>query len=253
MAADLSSTFQTLTRPNAVDDIVDVFKQAIIRGDLHPGQRLPSEAELREQLGVGRGTVREAMKMLEALGVVDIKRGDGTYIVDKPSSALLSPLVFAIMLEAGMGSELLELRSIIEVGYCQLAAEKATPEDWQRIETAQLAFEDYARSPDWQVDELARRDLDFHYAILDATHNPLLIKIGRTVEELFFASMRGTLLKIFDTAHNVEHSINIHCHLMDTLRQGDLQAISDSVNESLSVVELHLPVEQAEKEIVAEK
>ena len=76
--------------------------------------------------------------MLEALGVVDIKRGDGTYIVDRPSPALLSPLVFAIMLEAGMGSELLELRVIIEVGYCQLAAEKATPEDWQKIEVATL-------------------------------------------------------------------------------------------------------------------
>ena len=94
-----TTPFQTLTRPKAVEDIVETFKQAIIHGDLQPGQRLPSEAELSQQLGVGRGTVREAMKMLEALGVVNIKRGDGTYITDKPSPTLLSPLMFAIMLE----------------------------------------------------------------------------------------------------------------------------------------------------------
>jgi GntR family transcriptional repressor for pyruvate dehydrogenase complex len=164
--------------------------------------------------------------------------------VDRPSAALLSPLVFAIMLEAGMGSELLELRAIIEVGYCQLASEKATPEDWGKIEMAQIAFEEYARSSDWRVDELAQRDLNFHYAILEATHNPLLIRIGRTVEEIFFASMRTTLLKIYDTMQNVDRSIHIHRNIMQTMRDGNLQTIHQAVNDSLSVVELHLPVEQ---------
>ncbi len=237
--ADKTTAFQTLKRPNVVEDIIETFKQAIIRGELQPGERLPSEAALGQQLGVGRGTVREAMKMLEALGVVNIKRGDGTYIVDKPSSALLSPLVFAIMLEAGMGTELLELRAIVEVGYCQLASEKATPEDWQRIEAAKAAFETYARSPGWAADELAQRDLNFHYAIVEATHNPLVIKIGRTVEELFFASMRRTL----QSTQDVEGNINIHRHILRALREGDPQSIYDAVQNSLSVVKLQLPVE----------
>lgn len=240
MTAKLTTPFQTLPRPNAVEDIIETFKQAIIHGELQPGQRLPSEAELGQQLGVGRGTVREAMKMLEALGVVNIKRGDGTYIVDRPSSALLSPLVFAIMLEAGMGPELLELRSIIEVGYCQLASQKATQEDWDQIKKAHEAFEIYARSSEWDVDELAQRDLNFHFAILDATHNPLVIKIGRTVEELFFASIRGTLLSMAD----IEWSIDVHQRIVEALHDGDPQSIHQAVENSLSVVKLHLPVEK---------
>ena len=223
------SPFRTLTRPKAVEDIVETFKQAIIRGELQPGQRLPSEAELSQQLGVGRGTVREAMKMLEALGVVNIQRGDGTYLVDEPSPTLLSPLVFAIMLEARTGIELLELRSLIQTGYCQLAAQKATREDWERIEQAEKAFEAYARSAQRDVDRLAQLDLDFHYALLEATHNPLVIRIGHTVEELFFASIGTTLSKM----ENMEQGIRGHRQIIKAVRTNDPKLIYQVVIDSL--------------------
>ncbi|MCB0029503.1 MAG: FadR family transcriptional regulator, partial [Anaerolineales bacterium] len=124
------ATFEPLKRPNAVEDIINTFKEAILHGQLKPGQRLPSEAELCEQLGVGRGTIREAMKMLRALGVVKIQQGDGTYIADKPTASALNPLVFALLLETGSGTDLLELRALLEIGGYQLAAQKAAAEDW---------------------------------------------------------------------------------------------------------------------------
>lgn len=223
-------TFQTIKRSSAVENIIGTFEQAIIRGDLKPGQRLPSEAELYEQLGVGRGTLREAMKKLEAMGVVKIQRGDGTYIVDKPSPVLLNPLMFAIMLEAGKGIELLELRALIEVGYCQLAAQKATEEDWSRIEEAQEAFEVSIRSRQRDLDQLTQHDLDFHFAIIEATHNPLVAKISRTVEELFFASIRTALSKLEDLNWAVEG----HQAITDALRSGDPETIRQAVVESLS-------------------
>jgi GntR family transcriptional regulator, transcriptional repressor for pyruvate dehydrogenase complex len=221
--------FPILRRPSVVEAIIEHFKAGLIRGELKPGQRLPSEAELGRQYGVGRSAVREAMKTLEALGVVEIQQGNGTYIVEYASSKLLNPLVFAIMLEAGMTGELLELRSLIQVGYCQLAAQNATEADWRHIERAAEAWDSYARNPGRDIEQLTHLDLDFHYSILDATHNPLVIKIGRCVEELFFASIRTTLSQI----EGLEWGIEGHRRIMTALRTGDPETVRRAVVASL--------------------
>jgi len=223
-------SFQTIKRPSVVEEIIENFKQGLIHGELSPGQRLPSEAELMQQMGVGRTALREAMKMLEALGVVHIQQGDGTHITDKPSPTSLNPLVFAIMLEAGVNTELLELRSLIQAGYCQLAAQKATPEDWDRIEEAAEVWESYAHSPRRDIDRLTNLDLNFHFAIIDATHNCLVIKIGRAVEELFFASIHATLSKM----EGLEQGIEGHRRIIRALHTGDPETVRQAVVDSLA-------------------
>lgn len=224
-----SEAFRVIRRPNVVESIIETFTQGLLNGELRPGQRLPSEGELARQLGVGRSAVREAIKMLAAQGVVTVQQGDGTYIVDKPSSSLLSPLIFAILLESGMSVDMLELRSMIQVGYCQLAAEKATEADWDSILRAAQAWEDYARNPTRDPDELTRLDLAFHYALLDATHNPLVIRLGRVVEELFFASIRSTISQV----EGLEWGIEGHRHILEAMRSQDMDAIRRVVIASL--------------------
>lgn len=224
-----SQSFPPIKRTAVVDDIIESIKQALINGDLRPGQRLPSEAELVEQLEVGRGTIREAMKMLSAIGVVDIRRGDGTYVVDKPSANLLDPLVFAILLEQGTNKELLELRTLIEVGYCQLAAENATDEDLHIVEEAARAWEAYALSPDPDIDHLTQLDLDFHYRILDATHNPLVLRIGHTVEKLYLSSIRSALSQ----EEVLEWGIKGHQRIVEALHRRDPEMVRQAVVFSL--------------------
>ena len=114
-------------RASLVEGIIDAFRQDIIASRLRPGQRVPSEFDLAERFQVSRSAVREAMKTLQAIGVVAIRRGDGTYIVEQPSESLLNPLVFAVLLETARPAELVELRLLLEVGYCQLAATAVTP------------------------------------------------------------------------------------------------------------------------------
>ena len=225
-----AKTFQSLKRSNIVETILESFKLSMIRGELKAGQRLPSEMELVEQFGVGRGTLREAMKKLEALGVVSIQRGDGTYIVEKPSAALLSPLEFALLLEAKVGVDLVELRSLIETGYCQLAARKGTEEDWRRIQAAQMAYVEYANSEGRDVDMHTRLDLDFHFAIIDSTHNSLVINVAQTVEKIFFASIRSTLMK----SAGWQYGIEAHQSILEAMRSGGPEEIRQAVVESLS-------------------
>lgn len=220
-------SFNSIQQPNVVEQIIETFKQSLIHGKLRPGDRLPSETELAQQLGVGRGAVREAMKVLQALGVVNIRQGDGTYIVDQPSPTLLSPLVFAVMLEAGANDELFELRYLIQVGYVELAAQKATPEDLQKIESAKAALENSLTAGAQDVNTLTQLDLEFHFAVLEATHNPLVIKIGRTVEALFFTTIGSALVA------NVNLAIEGHRRIVEALRLNDPAAIRRAVGDSL--------------------
>lgn len=226
----MSFKFQNIQQRSVVDTIIETFKQALISGELKPGQRLPSEAELVKQFGVGRSAIREAMKILQALGVVRIQQGNGTYIVDEPSPTMLNPLIFAMLLETGMSSNLVELRRLMEIGYCELAAQHATEADWDTIEAAALAHADYARQPDPDIEHLARLDLEFHRAILNASHNALVIQLGHAIEELFFAAMRNTYLAITD---NFEQSIRFHREIIDAIRAADPTQIHQAIEDSL--------------------
>lgn len=220
------AVFQSIHQPSIVEQIIDTFKEAILNGELRPGQRLPSELDLAEQLGVGRSAIREAMKIMEALGVVTIKQGSGTFIVDKPSPKMLNPLVFAIMLEAGMAMDFYELRYSTQVSYCELAAQKATAEDWERIQHAAEALEAFIQKSGFDRTEFCNLDLDFHVAIMEATHNPLILRIGRTVEELFFTSIHISL----SGSGNV---VNHHRLIMEAMRDGSPLKIRDAVAHSI--------------------
>ena len=222
--------FQSIQQPSVVDQIIEMVKSALINGELTPGEQLPSEPELARQLGVGRSAVREALKVLQAIGVVVSIRGSGTFIVEEPSERLLNPLSFAIMLGTNVSSELIELRVMIQIGYCELAASQATDEDWKAIDNAASAIESLAKDRDADYEKLAHLDLAFHYAILEATHNPLVQKIGRTVEELFFQSIRDT----FKEPDNVQQAIKAHHIIITALRSQDIVNIRTAIVDSLN-------------------
>ncbi len=111
-----------------VQRIMAAVRDGLVKGDLVPGDRLPSETELIKQFGVGRTSVREAMRGLVALGVIEIRRGDGTFVANGDSLQMLNPVEFSLLLE-GQSKELLEFRRIIDLGCCSLVIQKATEAD----------------------------------------------------------------------------------------------------------------------------
>jgi GntR family transcriptional repressor for pyruvate dehydrogenase complex len=236
-----SQGFQAIRRGSLVEEIIDSVKQEIVAGRLVRGQRLPSELELAERFQVSRGAVREAMKTLQAIGVVTIERGNGTHIVDRPSDELLSPLIFALLLEAPVAGELIELREMFQVAYSQLAARSVTAADWDRIEAAQARFERYADDRERDPGLHTELDLNFHFAVLDATHNPLIVKIGRAVEELYHGTIRRTL----QTHQGPATGITGHRDIIAAIRGGDPETIRQVVHDSLAYwareVELNAP------------
>jgi GntR family transcriptional repressor for pyruvate dehydrogenase complex len=222
--------FPRIKRAGVAEEIIAMIKQAMMRDELGPGDRLPTETELAEQLGIGRNAVREAMKMLSALGVIDIRRGDGTYIAEEPSSRVLHPLVFAMLMKTKTTKELVELRTMTEIGYCQLAAENATDNDISLIEKAKKAWEMYAQGPQPDIEQLAQLDLDFHYAILGATHNSLVFTMGQLVEELYFSSIRDALSK----KSVLEWGFKGHQRILDAIQTRDPETVRQAVLYSLT-------------------
>ena len=184
--------FTPIKTTNISKLVMESIKQALLRRSLQPGDRLPTETELCESLGVGKSSVREAIKMLEVLGVVETRQGEGTYIAKKIAETSVNPLVYQLLIDDGSVSDILELRRMFEPSYTLLALEKATDEDISRIQEVHSRFCSEVESGT----QTAESDMAFHHAILDATHNPFIIRIGRTIMQLFQVSIGESMKEI---------------------------------------------------------
>ncbi|MEJ2169861.1 MAG: FadR/GntR family transcriptional regulator, partial [Desulfobacterales bacterium] len=159
---------------------------------MHPGDFLPPEAELAKNLNVGKSSVREALKMLQALGVVEVRRGQGTAICKEPGEESINPLVFQLLMEKRRIQDLIDLRMIFEPGITVLAMKRATAAE---IETIRETVVRLQKSIEAGV-PVAEDDLAFHFAILEATHNPFVVRIGKTILQLFKSSISTSMRTI---------------------------------------------------------
>jgi GntR family transcriptional repressor for pyruvate dehydrogenase complex len=202
--------------------VMERIKEALVNRELKPGDYLPSESELSRSLGVGKSSIREAVKMLQAMGVVEVKRGQGTVIREHPGDDCLSPLVFQLILENGYPKDLLDLRIMFEPAYTVMAMKRATREDMARIEEAVDKLHASIRSGA----PIAEDDLSFHVAILKATGNPLVIRIGETIMQLFRASIGRSMKTIPETA------LRDHRRILEAFREKDEETLRKAILKS---------------------
>lgn len=162
---------------SAVEFVVDAIKQLIIGGDLLPGDRLPSENEMTKLLSVSRGSLREAKKVLSMLGVVEIRRGDGTYVTDGGDSAALDALLMSFALTRPSLRETYDLRRIIEAGVMQMAIANATEPQIGDLEACLREMETTASAGEADAVRMGELDLRFHAMLGRLTRNRLVEKI----------------------------------------------------------------------------
>lgn len=228
--------FSTISRRSVVDTIVEEIKRSLLKGTLTPGQKLPSEQELSSQFGVGRGSIREAMKMLTAIGVLDIRQGDGTYVTESIPTTVLDPLIFSLISSNGTSEQLLELRKTLEIGCAELAAEKADNAAFERMEAAIDALEEYAASGEGDPATLAELDIAFHRAIFNAAENPLLVKVAETVIVLFESSISRSIAG----PGGIDRAIQHHRQTLVALRERDPEKLRAAVHTALRGWEDHM-------------
>lgn len=175
--------FQPIQSTTVVQQIIDKITQSLIKGELKPGDRLPPEPELAIQLGVSRTSLREALKTLCGLGVLNARKRGGTFIATEGSQSMLNPLVFNLIIEKGSKEDLFELRVLLEVDAIELAIKKATTNDLKLLANELDEFE--KSIPGGDLELLADLDLHFHLRLLQISNNASFIKISQLIMQLF--------------------------------------------------------------------
>lgn len=164
--------------------LISRIKNLIAGGAIAPGSRFPPERELAKEFGANRASVRQALKVLEIMGVLSQRVGDGTYLSASAESILNEPLDFLVLLDDLSHHELFETRLIVEPELAARAAERATVEDLSALRNAILAME-RSRS----TRERLGADMAFHEAIFRASGNRICHLLFRAIHRTLLTSM----------------------------------------------------------------
>lgn len=173
-----------MTRPRRVgrstsvtDEAIDKIKRLIVSGKLRPGDRMPPEAELANKLGLSRNSLREAVRALTLLRVLDVRQGDGTYVSSLEPHDLLDVMGFVVdLLHDRTSLELIEVRRMLEPEATALAAARITDATLDRLQELMVRMRQ-AKA----VEQLVEADAAFHDLIVQTTNNTVLISMLRSL------------------------------------------------------------------------
>lgn len=182
-----------LENQNRSQRIVAQIRDLISSGKLKPGDKLPSERELSARLNVSRVSLREAIKTLAAMGLVEVKRGQGVFIIEANIETVISQFAGMLVFKKDEVLQLFEVRKTLEVQAARWASERARPEEIDKL--MQLVNEAKSHVRGSAVDyEVARRhDVLFHETIIEASQNIVLIRVMNSLLDIFEESRAKTL------------------------------------------------------------
>lgn len=222
---------RTYTRIMAVtDETILKIKEMILSGELKPGDRLPPEKELSEALGLSRNSLREAVKALEIIHLLDVRRGDGTYVTSLEPKLLLEAMTFVVDLHQDSSVlELFAVRRILEPAAAALAAAKCTPDNIEHLRSL-LAQVDQNTS----VDGLVSHDLLFHRFITELSGNSYLTDL---LDSLSSGTLRARVWRGLTQEHSIAHTLSEHRAIVDALAMADAELARSLVTVHISGVE----------------
>ncbi len=218
-------------KKSAVDLVVDRITNEIISGELQPGDRLPTETELSAKYGVGRNSVREAIKQLQAFGILYIRRADGTFVTESYQQPMLDPMLYSLILKKRDWNDFVQLRAVIDIGTLQVALEnpevgEIVPQLLEIVE--KIGKEMRKKEPD--VDRILEMDLAFHRSIALTIHNPQIDTVTSYVARLTVPSRRETVRKWLDS-NQIEEFLELHRQIADVIEKRDTARITQAVME----------------------
>ena len=216
------------TTNNRSTEIVNQIKSNLLDGTLKPGDKLPTEAELTEQFGVSRTPLREAIKILEAIGIITIKRGSGMYITKKFSHFSLNPLIFSLIMHSEKLDKLIEFRQHFEVMMINIIRSNWSEE---KITSITEVYDRQVKTlhPDLPPEKLAEIDLEFHYAVLEATENAFVIEIGKTIYEIY----KPKMIESKHSSASIEKTLQAHKMYLDIFTNKDEPLTEDRIRKMI--------------------
>jgi GntR family transcriptional regulator, transcriptional repressor for pyruvate dehydrogenase complex len=203
--------------------------QARIVNKLKPGDMLPPERELVRRFGVSRGSIRDAIRSLEAVGLLEPRQGIGTVVREVPDDAVVTPIASVLLQKRKVISELLDVRKIIEPALARRAALHASPEQIAGMQAALRRQEDKARKGQPATDE----DSAFHYALALAADNSMMMKLVQVLMDL----LRETREHSLEGNGRAQKSLAGHLRILAALKSRDASAAEEAMRGHLSEIQ----------------
>ncbi len=206
----------------------------IKNGDLKPGDKLDSVWQLAENFQVGRSAIREALSALRAMGLIEMRQGEGTFVREFDPSMISLPITTAVLMKKEDIENLLEVRKVLEVGASGAAASKRTEEDLTNMKNI---LEKMLNSVG--DEELGEKvDFQFHLAVAKASQNPLLVGLMNNVGEMMLQSMRETRrVWLYSKETTSQRLYDEHMQIYKAIEAMDVRRAQDLMISHLMSVE----------------
>ena len=224
--------FKKIKNKSVVQTVVDSLTKVIIAGDLKPGDKIPTEMELAEGFGVGRNSIREAIKILVYYGILEIRRAEGTFVCNGFNKVMIDPMVYGVILhQSDDYRNLMELREMMEVGVMRLAIAKYNEEDLKKLHSKLLILKKEIEKGPENVDNAFIADNVFHDTVSEMGHNPIVDRISNVVREMTY-KMRYNSVKNMIVSGRGEELYKAHETIYEKILNRDLSNLNEDIQRT---------------------
>ena len=228
MPATANSDFETIKRNKVYEEVARQIERLILK-KLQPGDKLPSERELAETLGVSRSSIRDAIRSLELMGMVEPRQGAGTIVKEISAESLVNPLANALKREKELIAELLDFRKMLEPPLAARAATHASVDEISEMED----ILDRQQKKLGQGENAVAEDSEFHYTIALASGNSVVLKVLDTLMDL----LRDTRERSLQVEGRPQKSVAGHRRILGAIKRHDAEAAKDAMRHHIEDVE----------------
>ena len=211
-----------IRKENLYESVVKHIQSQIINGQLKPGDKLPPQDKFAQQLGVSRVTLREALKALDSMGLVNIQQGGGTYISEVTPDLIMQPILPAIMMKESL-MEIVEARIYVEMGTVSLCAKNRDQEVLIRLQKTVERMERSLKEEDPEL--FSSSDLEFHLAIGQGSGNSILARILKIIQDILYRQQKK--INIFPQIR--QESYRYHQDIIQRIKNQDVEGARDSM------------------------
>lgn len=185
---------------NLVNRLTEYFANQIISGDLQRGEQVESDRELAKKLNTSRSAIREALKVLQIMGMIDIRPGQGTYISSQGTNFFAIPLSWSLFLNSDQINYIIEVRNSLEIKAVSLASQSNNPKNLAKL--SEVFNESTKALQDEDLEKFIEEDIKFHLVIAECSENPVILSLLLTIQNLL-KQISSTGLKTIEDAKEV--------------------------------------------------
>jgi GntR family transcriptional repressor for pyruvate dehydrogenase complex len=224
----LNSDFESVRRNKVYEDVARQIERLILK-KLKPGDKLPSERELAEMLSVSRSSIRDAIRSLELVGMVEPRQGAGTIVKEVTADVVVNPLTNALKRKEELVGELLDFRRMLEPPLAARAATHASTEDTAEMDEILERQQAKLRLGESTIPE----DSEFHYAIALASGNTVVLKVLDIIMDM----LRDSRERSLQVEGRPQKSLAGHRRILAAIKRHDAEAAKDAMRRHIEDVE----------------